>query len=400
MLISPRSITAAACSTGPGKHAKNGTPLNRAEVLILTRGKGGRVSPVDKEEEQVSAASEPETKVETKVAPKKGRKKGSKGAATGKANNPRNLEGSGNPYEAPCDRCYLKGLFCERPESGQGNCIPCKVGKLPCEYRQSHQQIGAATKKAYKDKRQGLNLRSKDSAPAGPSTATVADGEATAPDDEKDEKDNSPSHHFLFHDVDELMRSMADVAQNQILLAKDVKRRLANLEGQVSDRFDRIEKAISKFYTTDDPLPDPPKLDEVPPPPKSAAAADTSPIVTGENDVAPLSTSPAGAPAPPEQSPPPLPTSLATAQAATDLLTAAKEATENQSAAQAPADNLQPLDANLAAAAMAPDAAPGGSEVNALAIEGGQDDTVNSKRKADDAPADDEEPSSKKPHTE
>ena len=97
--------------------AKNSTKRGQVEVLI-TRGKNGTPlsEPENKEDEQASDASEP-NQGKVKAEPKKrGRKKkDTKAEGTGKGS-ARNLEGSGHAYASPCERCYLKELFCERPK--------------------------------------------------------------------------------------------------------------------------------------------------------------------------------------------------------------------------------------------------------------------------------------------
>ncbi len=83
--------------------------------------------------------------------------KGSKGKGLGKGSKTqaRNLKGSGFSYDPPCDSCYLKPTFCERPVSGSGNCIPCKVKKLSCVYHLTPEQIGLLTKKESNSKNRG-----------------------------------------------------------------------------------------------------------------------------------------------------------------------------------------------------------------------------------------------------
>lgn len=229
--------------------AKNSTKRGQVEVLI-TRGKNGTPlsepeEPENKEDEQASDASEP-NQGKVKAEPKKrGRKKKDTKAEGTRKGSARNLEGSGHAYASPCERCYLKELFCERPKSGQGNCVPCKLNKLHCEYRQSSQQIGAMTRKAFNDKRQGLNLRSKRSASAGPSKQPGGEEEAA----EHEEEDENAGRRFLFHDVDEIMRSVANLADSEIQISKELKQRMAKLETHVSERIGGIERALTALCT-------------------------------------------------------------------------------------------------------------------------------------------------------
>ncbi len=188
-----------------------------------------------------------------KKSTKKANGKGAKGKGQGtdtNTNQARSYDGSGMAYPSPCERCYLRDLFCESPASGQGNCVPCKVKKLHCLYRLTPKQIGSMTKKAYKGKQAGLNLRNVKSEGASGAPEGKADAKVDEHDDEDD--DEQPAQRYLFQDVDQMMQTLANIAKSQEMMTTQVGNRLTNLENHVATKVRNIENVLSALCTVVD----------------------------------------------------------------------------------------------------------------------------------------------------
>lgn len=249
-LFSPHLNKAMAPPTEPGTAKKPSGKI--LEVVVPLR------EPRNRSEELEDELSQ-ETDVPPKKKGKQPRKKTSKTAngkgAKGKGQGPdtnqaRSYDGSGMAYPSPCERCYLRDLFCESPASGQGNCVPCKVKKLHCLYHLTPKQIGSMTKKAYKGKQAGLNLRNKKSEGTSGAPEDEADVKGDEHDDEND--DEQPAQRYLFQDVDRMMQTMDTIVKGQEQMAMQFGNRLTNLENYVASEVRNIKNVISALCTVVD----------------------------------------------------------------------------------------------------------------------------------------------------
>ncbi|KAF9471418.1 hypothetical protein BDN70DRAFT_901364 [Pholiota conissans] len=77
---------------------------------------------------------------QSKPKPKPRVKKEKKSAGEGTAKYNRNPN---NTYPDPCHTCTLKGLACERPATGLGACVPCKIAKARCDHHMTTDEMSA-----------------------------------------------------------------------------------------------------------------------------------------------------------------------------------------------------------------------------------------------------------------